>query len=118
VGLFDESLPACEDYDLWLRAAYRYLVPLLPEKLVIKHGGHADQLSRTVPTLDRYRIQALLKVIRSGRLTKKQREMALAALEKKSAVYLAGCRKRGRQGEIDLLQQALQGVAELSPFSL
>jgi len=24
VGVFDESLPACEDYDLWLRVGCRY----------------------------------------------------------------------------------------------
>ncbi|HDS16906.1 MAG TPA: glycosyltransferase [Proteobacteria bacterium] len=112
VGLFDENLPACEDYDLWLRTASRYPVPLLAEKLVVKHGGHADQLSRTVPALDRYRIQALLKVLHSGTLTKAQREMALAVLQEKSAVYLAGCRKRGRQAEIYQLQQALRDVAE------
>lgn len=63
VGLFDESLPACEDYDLWLRIACRYPIDLIDEPLIIKYGGYADQLSRTIPTLDRYRIQSLVKIL-------------------------------------------------------
>ena len=46
VGLFDEHLPACEDYDLWLRISCRHPVYLLDRQLVIKEGGHKDQLSR------------------------------------------------------------------------
>ena len=45
-GVFDESLPACEDYDLWLRLFHRYPVRLIDEALLIKYGGHEDQLSR------------------------------------------------------------------------
>ena len=29
IGLFDESLPACEDYDMWLRVALDYRIGLL-----------------------------------------------------------------------------------------
>ena len=39
VSLFDEDLPACEDYDMWLRTAWRYPIDLIPEKLVVKRGG-------------------------------------------------------------------------------
>ena len=46
VGLFDEDLPACEDYDLWLRISWRYPVHLIETPLIIKRGGHADQLSK------------------------------------------------------------------------
>ena len=45
-GLFDESLPACEDYDMWLRLTAYHPVALLNEKLMTRHGGHADQLSK------------------------------------------------------------------------
>ena len=47
-GGFDETLPAAEDYDLWLRLTWRYEVGLVDEPLVIKRGGHPDQLSGPV----------------------------------------------------------------------
>jgi glycosyltransferase involved in cell wall biosynthesis len=98
VGLFDESLPACEDYDLWLRVSSRFPVYRMPTPLIVKRGGHSDQLSRQ-PGLDRYRIQALLNIIESGRLADSQKEAALRVLRKKCRIYAAGCRKRGRMQE-------------------
>jgi glycosyltransferase involved in cell wall biosynthesis len=98
VGLFDESLPACEDYDLWLRVGCRFPVHLLDKPLTIKRGGHADQLSR-LSSLDKYRIRSLVKLIEKGRLTPTQRNAAVIALRKKCAVYANGCLKRGRLDE-------------------
>ncbi|MBN2231458.1 MAG: glycosyltransferase family 2 protein [Deltaproteobacteria bacterium] len=99
VGWFDERLPACEDYDLWLRVAARFPVHLDPEPLVVKYGGHADQLSRRIPALDRYRIAALLKLLDSNILDDRQCELTMAELRRKVQVYAAGCRKRGRTAE-------------------
>lgn len=98
VGLFDENLPACEDYDLWLRVGSRFPVYLIDRPLIVKRGGHADQLSRQ-PSLDRYRIQSLQKLIEAGRLHPSQRDAAVIALRKKCAVYANGCLKRGRLAE-------------------
>lgn len=98
VGRFDESLPACEDYDLWLRVACRFPVHLIDKPLTVKRGGHADQLSRQ-PALDKFRIRSLVKLIETGRLTPAQRDAAVVALRKKCAVYAKGCLKRGRLEE-------------------
>ena len=102
VGLFDESLPACEDYDMWLRVASRYPVHLIPEPLVVKRGGHPDQLSSSVPALDRYRIRALEKALGDGSLKPEDRDAALDELERKCRIYAEGCLKRGRHGEASL----------------
>lgn len=99
VGLFDESMPACEDYDLWLRIGYRYPVGLLREPLVIKRGGHKDQLSSSVPALDRYRIKAIVKLLMKEPLSEEQRRQALDTLRKKCRIYAKGCEKRGRLEE-------------------
>jgi glycosyltransferase involved in cell wall biosynthesis len=99
VGLFDESLPACEDYDLWLRIGRRYPIALVKQPLIVKRGGHPDQLSTTVPFLDRYRIQAIAKLLRHEPLTVAQRRMALHALNHKCQVYGQGCAKWGRHDE-------------------
>jgi glycosyltransferase involved in cell wall biosynthesis len=99
VGVFDESLPACEDYDLWLRVGYRYPIGLLEEPLVIKRGGHPDQLSAVVEVLDRYRIQALVKLLRREPLGQSQRKLVFDCLRRKCQIYAEGCRKRGRLEE-------------------
>jgi glycosyltransferase involved in cell wall biosynthesis len=102
VGLFDESLPVCEDYDLWLRIGYRYPIGLIEEPLTIKCGGHADQLSNSIPGFDRYRIQALANLLQKERLSSSQRELALQALGRKCRIYGEGCRKRDRFEEAEL----------------
>ncbi len=99
VGVFDESLPACEDYDLWLRISARYPIGLIPEALMIKYGGHEDQLSRTEKHLDRYRIRALEKILGSGTLSPEQYAPALKELKKKCEIYGNGCLKRGKEEE-------------------
>jgi GT2 family glycosyltransferase len=100
VGEFDETLPVCEDYDLWLRVSRRFPVYLIDVPLVIKRGGHSDQLSRRVG-IDRYRIQALKNIIESGLLSPSQYDAAVFALQEKCGVYAGGCRKRGRMEEAD-----------------
>ena len=98
VGLFDERLPACEDYDLWLRITCREPVGLIDEPLIVKRGGHDDQLSR-MAQLDKYRIDALAKIIDSGRLDIDQKRAAVLMLKEKCRIYINGCVKRGRHQE-------------------
>lgn len=115
VGLFDETLPACEDYDLWLRICCRYPVAYIEEPLIVKHGGHADQLSRRHWGMDRFRIQALDKLLRETPLDTEQRAAALAMLHHKTAIYIQGAAKRGRRGEIARCQAMLQQHKENHP---
>jgi len=96
IGLFDESLPACEDYDLWLRIASRFPVYLLETPLMIKRGGHKDQLSSKFVGLDRFRIKALVNILESGVLSPGQREATLRELRRKCTIFGNGCMKRGR----------------------
>lgn len=95
MGGFDESLPACEDYDLWLRISLHHPIHLIDDALVVKRGGHDDQLSRQ-HSLDRYRIQSLVKIIGSEPLSDDQALAAAAVLREKCRIYAAGCRKHGR----------------------
>ncbi|MFO7645874.1 MAG: glycosyltransferase [Desulfosarcina sp.] len=98
VGWFDEALPACEDYDLWLRIAWKHPIHLIDRPLIVKRGGHADQLSRT-PELDKYRIQSIVGLLDRGCLAPGQQQAAVATLSAKCAIYAQGCRKRGRLEE-------------------
>jgi len=103
-GLFDESLPVCEDYDMWLRLCAFIPVLFLPETLIIKYGGHPDQLSRKFWGMDRFRIEALEKIIANPALTEKNRLAAVQMLLKKISIYLNGAEKRGRTEEIETFE--------------
>lgn len=98
-GGFDETLPACEDYDLWLRIAARTPIHLIETPLVIKRGGHADQLSCKFWGMDRFRVTALCKLLKSGVLSEEQRRQTENILHKKCTILAKGAKKRGQNGE-------------------
>jgi glycosyltransferase involved in cell wall biosynthesis len=110
VGLFDERLPACEDYDLWLRVSCRFPIELIETPLIIKRGGHADQLSRAWG-LDKYRVESIAKLISSGILPPDPHRAAAAVLKRKCRVYAVGCRKRGRNAEADHYERLSQEMS-------
>jgi len=118
-GLFDETLPACEDYDLWLRISSRHPVPLLDKPLVIKTGGHADQLSHRYPGMDRFRIRSLANLLHRNILTRAQEQETLGELKRKCHIYAKGCLKRGRKQEgqfyLALPEKIKQGPVETWP---
>ena len=116
IGLFDEQLPACEDYDLWLRITAHYSVALVVEPQILKYGGHADQLSRAFWGMDRFRIRALQRLLGGGGLSSDQYRAALDMLASKTKVYAAGAKKRGRLAEVETLNETLArlSAAELA----
>ncbi len=99
IGLFDESLPACEDYDLWLRICAQHPVAFVPTPQIVKYGGHPDQLSRSVWGLDRFRVRALEKIILSGTISGADLRAACDMLRKKAEILANGAAKRGKQTE-------------------
>jgi glycosyltransferase involved in cell wall biosynthesis len=101
IGGFDEDFPVCEDYDLWLRITCREVVGFLPEPLVVKRGGHDDQLSRSAPVMDHYRIRAIDKILRSGQLNETQQHAAVDELARKCKIVALGCRKHGKNREAE-----------------
>jgi glycosyltransferase involved in cell wall biosynthesis len=101
-GGFDELLPACEDYDLWLRIAKDHPVYFIEQALIIKRGGHADQLSKKFVGLDRFRIAALEKLLNEGNLSPEQKILVERQLSIKCQIYAQGCSRRGRKSEGEL----------------
>lgn len=97
VGSFDETLPCCEDYDLWLRVSVTYPFLLVDAPLTIKAGGRADQLSVQYRVgMDKFRIQSITKLLESGILNTAQTASAVSELVKKCRIYGNGCLKHGR----------------------
>ncbi len=117
IGLFDVDLPACEDYDLWLRITANYPVLLVAEPQIKKYGGHDDQLSQKHWGMDRFRIDALQKIIASGQLSTENQQAAVAMLLTKAQIYLTGVTKREKTAEVDyyrrLIQHYQSGMATL-----
>ena len=96
-GGFDESLPACEDYDLWLRLFLHHPVYKVAEPLVTRYGGHGDQLSARYWGMDRFRVRALVKLLENESLDADQHAKVLATLAEKLDVLINGADKRGQE---------------------
>jgi len=112
VGTFDPGLPVCEDYDLWLRVAARFPVFFIPQRLIVKRGGHPDQLSRQEWGNDRYRVIAIAKILETGILPPELRELTIQELHRKVRVLINGYLKRGKERET----KDLQGLVEHYPL--
>jgi len=96
-GYFDEDLEVCEDYDLWIRITAREEVGYIDEPMLIKHGGHSDQLSKKFWGMDRFRIFSLEKNLKNNWFSIKQKESALEILIKKLEIIVNGANKRGNK---------------------
>jgi glycosyltransferase involved in cell wall biosynthesis len=107
VGTFDTSLPACEDYDLWLRIAAKYPVLYIEEPQVIKYGGHDDQLSTKYWGMDRFRIKALQNLIVENTLTRENAELAISMLLKKCRIFQKGALKRNKIDDVQYYQKII-----------
>ena len=107
VGGFDETMPVCEDYDLWLRIAARYPFKFLKERLIVKRGGHEDQLSRKFWGMDRWRVYSLEKLLRGNELKTEQREWVTEMLIEKCNILIQGFEKRGKTDKARLYRDLI-----------
>jgi hypothetical protein len=105
-GLFDESLRCCEDYDLWLRVAAFEKFFLVEQRLTVKHGGRPDQVSNYFRMgMDRFRIQALAKLVRQRSVPRYRRDAACQELIHRCAIYGGGCDKHQKKAEASFYLQ-------------
>lgn len=98
IGDFDEALPACEDYDFGIRFAHKYPIHLISTPLIIKRGGHPDQLSQKYYAMDRFRVKALEKVL-TLELTPHQEMLVRTELVRKCEILIKGYKKRNKQAQ-------------------
>ena len=99
VGMFDENLIVCEDYDLWLRVSLKYPITFINDPFIIKRGGHSDQLSHKYWGMDRFRIMAIEKILANPKLAEEHRIVAVKTLEKMCRIVGNGYLKRGKLKE-------------------
>jgi len=96
VGLFDEELLSAEDYDLWLRCSLHYEIHTIDEPLIIKNGGHSDQLSAAWG-LDIWRVRSLLKLLENAALPILYRPHVKSEIKRRSHIVCEGAKKRGNE---------------------
>lgn len=106
IGVFDEELPACEDYDLGIRLSHKYPVHFLPEPLIVKRGGHQDQLSQKYWGMDRFRIAALEKAL-GMELSNSQEKLVKQEMAKKCRILINGFKKRNKKEEAAVFRQLM-----------
>ncbi|MEK6557920.1 MAG: glycosyltransferase [Candidatus Margulisiibacteriota bacterium] len=96
IGQFDEKLLVTEDYDLWLRISLHYPIYLISEKLVVKYGGHSDQLSHKYSSMDVFRIYAMRKLLRIswGQLDSLKKAALYWWIKEKANIVATGALKR------------------------
>ena len=93
-GFFDEDLPACEDYDFWLRYSAKEDVNFIDEPLIIKKGGHSDQLSGAHWGMDRFRIYSIEKILNELDLKLVHKTEAIHEVILKLEILINGSQKR------------------------
>ena len=117
VGLFDESLDVCEDYDLWLRITSKYPILFLDQPLIKKFGGHSDQLSRVFGGIEQYRIRSLEKILTSKSLSGSQFEAAKDMLIHKLQIYAKGLKKRDKNTELHSVEKKIHDWLNMSKLN-
>ena len=96
-GFFDEGLKVCEDYDMWIRITAKEEVGFLDNPLVMKYGGHDDQLSKKYWGMDRFRIKSLEKNLKNNWFTAEQKKSVFNILIKKLSILKNGAKKRDNE---------------------
>ena len=110
LGFFKEHFPVCEDYDFWLRFSSRYEVGFLDFALVLKYGGHSDQLSKKYFAMDYWRVKALFPFLTDENLSPRERTQVKQVLIKKTEILLKGYKKHNNfanYAEIEKIHKSL-----------
>jgi len=107
VGVFDESFTVCEDFELWLRITATEDIGFISEPLVIKHGGHEDQLSMQFHSMDLWRVRALAKHLKNSKLSVDENSALRTSLKKKCEILLKGFQKHQNFENVDEVERYL-----------
>lgn len=108
---FREDFAVCEDYDLWLKITAKYPVGFIEDELIIKYGGHDDQLSSSMHAMDYYRVLSLIELLEETYLECDKKNYALSSIDKRVAVLEKGALKHHNKAlllKLDLLKDRRQ----------
>ena len=107
IGYFDEKFIVCEDYELWLRITLAFEIGFIEKPIIIKHGGHPDQLSHKFVAMDYWRVKALRQILENPKLTTPQKRLVLMEIQRKGNILLKGFVKHNNFDNFSEIQEIL-----------
>jgi glycosyltransferase involved in cell wall biosynthesis len=110
MGKFDETFTVCEDYDLWLKISSLYEIGLIDEALIIKNGGHDDQLSRKYFAMDLWRLKSLQNILNTRKLSIEDESAVKISIEQRGQILLIGYQKHGNMEKFEMVNKILEGI--------
>ena len=116
-GGFDENFVVCEDYDLWLKITARFEVGFIEKPIIVKYGGHQDQLSRKYVAMDYYRVKSMFALLQDLSLLPADREAVMNEILKKGKILMDGYRKHQNLENLAEIEKILGQVESLMPKS-
>ncbi|MDO9183984.1 MAG: glycosyltransferase, partial [Bacteriovorax sp.] len=112
MGGFDQDFVVCEDYDLWLKISSIYEIGYISNPIIIKHGGHEDQLSTKYVAMDMWRLKALFKILNIRKLSVEHIEIVMIAIRKKADLLMKGYQKHGNVVAFNEVEAMLKDLQE------
>ena len=113
-GLFDEKMPVCEDFDMWLRISAYEKVLFIDKPLVVKYGGH-KQLSKRYWGMDRFRIYAAQKMLANEKLDPDYRLASVVSIRRRLNILIMGAAKRNKKIYASYYQILLADLEKNNP---
>ena len=107
---FDESYLVCEDYDLWLKISSLYHIGHINEPLIIKYGGHEDQLSRKYFAMDLWRIKSMANILKMRTLNNEDKEFVIASLKSRASILQLGNLKHNNIKDYAIVDQIITEI--------
>lgn len=108
MGGFDQDFTVCEDYDLWLKISSLYEVGYISNPIIIKHGGHEDQLSTKYVAMDMWRLRSLNRILKIRNLSDEHKENVIETIKRKGSILMQGYQKHGNAKGFEEVETILQ----------
>lgn len=110
---FDESFKVCEDYDLWLKISSLQEIGFIEEPIIIKHGGHEDQLSTKYPAMDFWRLKSMHRILKSRTLSHSHKLMLSQSMKRRGEILINGYKKYGNTPDAERVLKMLSDLDNL-----
>ncbi|MFA6236345.1 MAG: glycosyltransferase [Bacteriovorax sp.] len=110
---FDESFQVCEDYDLWLKISSLLEIGFIENPVIIKHGGHDDQLSAKYPAMDFWRLKSMHWILKTRNLSHSHKLIVIESMKRRGEILMNGYRKYGNASACQKVEEMLNELDNL-----